>query len=335
MIVDVVFGFLGSGKTTFISRILRDWGTAEKIVVLVNEFGDVGIDGTLLTSRGGNVVEMPSGCICCTLQADFRSQMLEISRSMRPKRVIVEPTGVATIAQIRSIVDAQLFEDVIEKIHHIMIADATGFMGLYRANRHFVESQVKNAHLVLLNKCDRVEKRKALLTQNAITAINPETTVLMTEFGAVDWTEYRLALASGSGGPSVGRRGGNLAAPASANLTLLHEKGELHPHVDEEKAALGYGSLSFQYGDLTFDQEALESFFHMLEGRDSKMGEIVRAKGIFRTKGGWVLMELASGEFSSQQIRESTQNRFSIIGKELNRERIGADLERCVYIEVS
>jgi G3E family GTPase len=180
-----------------------------------------------------------------------------------------------------------------------------------------------------------VEKRKALLTQNAITAINPETTVLMTEFGAVDWTEYRLALASGSGGPSVGRRGGNLAAPASANLTLLHEKGELHPHVDEEKAALGYGSLSFQYGDLTFDQEALESFFHMLEGRDSKMGEIVRAKGIFRTKGGWVLMELASGEFSSQQIRESTQNRFSIIGKELNRERIGADLERCVYIEVS
>jgi G3E family GTPase len=158
MIVDVVFGFLGSGKTTFISRILRDWGTAEKIVVLVNEFGDVGIDGTLLTSRGGNVVEMPSGCICCTLQADFRSQMLEISRSMRPKRVIVEPTGVATIAQIRSIVDAQLFEDVIEKIHHIMIADATGFMGLYRANRHFVESQVKNAHLVLLNKQGGEEK---------------------------------------------------------------------------------------------------------------------------------------------------------------------------------
>jgi len=113
MIVDVAFGFLGSGKTTFITQVLKAWGADEKIVVLVNEFGEVGIDGDLLASRGGNVVEMPSGCICCTLQTDFRTQLLDISRSIQPERVIIEPTGVATIGQIEEILASQLFEPVI------------------------------------------------------------------------------------------------------------------------------------------------------------------------------------------------------------------------------
>ncbi|MGD9073513.1 MAG: GTP-binding protein, partial [Desulfobacterales bacterium] len=163
MIVDIVFGFLGAGKTTFITRVLKAWGSKEKTVVLVNEFGEVGIDGELLAAQGGNVVEMPSGCICCTLQADFRSQLLDISRKIGPERVIIEPTGVATIAQVRSIIEAQLFEDTIREINDILISDATGFMGLYKANRHFVESQVENADVVLLNKCDKVDKTKAML----------------------------------------------------------------------------------------------------------------------------------------------------------------------------
>ncbi|MGB5617228.1 MAG: GTP-binding protein, partial [Desulfobacterales bacterium] len=196
MIVDIVFGFLGVGKTTFITRVLKEWGSKEKTVVLVNEFGEVGIDGELLAAQGGNVVEMPSGCICCTLQADFRSQLLDICRTIWPERVIIEPTGVATIAQVRSIIEAQLFEDTIREINDILIADATGFMGLYKANRHFVESQVENADVVLLNKCDKVDKTKAMVTRSAISAINPEITVLMAEFGAVDWADYHLALSA-------------------------------------------------------------------------------------------------------------------------------------------
>jgi len=194
MTVDVVFGFLGSGKTTFITRVLTEWGDREKIVVLVNEFGDVGIDGAILQGLGGNVIEMPSGCICCTLQADFRSQILEIFQTIRPQRVIIEPTGVATIGQIRSILQAQLFEEAIETIHYVLVADATGFMELYRANPGFVESQARGAHLILLNKCDRVDRTKAILIRSALSALNTEAPVLMTEFGAVDWGQYQAAL---------------------------------------------------------------------------------------------------------------------------------------------
>jgi G3E family GTPase len=277
---------------------------------------------------------MPSGCICCTLQADFRAQMLEISRTIKPARVIIEPTGVATIAQIRSIIEAQLFEDTIEKINNILIADATGFMNLYKANRHFVESQVENAQLALLNKCDRVDKRKAMVIQGAILAINPEMTVLMTEFGAVDWGEYQFAL-------STAPRSGQTAWKEKGQITNITEsQGQVHfPHAEssdsqihlhENEDALGYESFGRVYDDIPFDRGALEDFFQQLNASQSNMGEIVRAKGVFRIGDRYVLMELASGEFSSQPISRSGESKISIIGRELDRERIGAALERCV-----
>jgi G3E family GTPase len=324
MIVDIVFGFLGSGKTTFITKVLEEWGGKEKIVVLVNEFGDVGIDGTLLKERGGNVVEMPSGCICCTLQSDFRTQLLDIMQSIQPQRVIIEPTGVATIAQIRSIIEAQLFEKVISRIHYVLISDATGFMGLYKANPNFVESQVKNARIVLLNKCDRVDKRKAMLTRDAISAINPDTTVITTEFGAVDWSQYQLALSTPSGSETL-QTGPTLISDHRQD-GWIGDKGAIHLHDEED--ALGYESFGLVYSDLTFDEKDLSNFFEKLNAFE--LGEVVRAKGIFRVGNKSILMELASGELSSQPVRPAEQSKVSVIGRKLNRKEIGGALERCV-----
>jgi G3E family GTPase len=334
MIVDIVFGFLGSGKTTFIIKTLEKWGANEKIVVLVNEFGDVGIDGDLLTGQGGDVVELPSGCICCTLQADFRSQMLEICRSLKPARVIVEPTGVATIAQIRSIIEAQLFEKTIETINNILIADATGFMNLYKANRHFVESQVENAQLALLNKCDRVDKRKAMVIQGAISAINPELPVLMTQFGAVDWAEYQLALSTASGSGLAAWRENKKSNHFHEAADRLHpffdEGHDRHIHLHENEDALGYESFGCVYNHAAFDRGALEDYFRQLNATRSRMGNIVRAKGVFRINDSTILMELASGEFSTQPISSSSESKISVIGKRLDREMIKSALDRCV-----
>lgn len=329
MLVDIVYGFLGSGKTTFITRVLERWGADQKTVVLVNEFGDVGIDGELLKNLGGNVLEMPSGCICCTLQADFRAQMLEICRTIRPERVIIEPTGVATIAQIQSIFQAQLFENTIEKIHNVMVVDATGFMGLYKANRHFMESQVKNAHLALLNKCDKVDKRTAMVTQGAISAINPDIIVLMTEFGAVDWGEYQFALATA---PGSGDRITAQSDTEGIQPTDLKERNPFHPadpHHHEEQDALGFESFGLEYRETFFDRKCLEDFFQELNVADSDLGQIVRAKGIFRLENGWMLMELASGGFSCQPLRVATGTKVSLIGKNINRHLIQAAVDHC------
>jgi G3E family GTPase len=223
-----------------------------------------------------------------------------------------------------------MFEKVITKIRNVLVADATGFMALYKANPHFVESQVKNARVVLLNKCDKVNTKRAMLTRDAITAINPDTTVLMTEFGAVDWAEYQQALLTP-------HSFGDWLAEGTFSTGPYHEphhhedeeretEEQIHLHVEED--ALGYESFGCTYDDLSFDQKTLEDFFHDLNA--SEMGEIVRAKGIFRVGDRWVLMELASKEFSYQPIMQSNQSKVSIIGRGLNRKRIAAVLERCV-----
>ena len=326
MIVDIVYGFLGSGKTTFITRILREWGERERIVVLVNEFGEVGIDGDLLRGRGADVVEMPSGCICCSLRADFRGQILELSRTLRPDRVIIEPSGVATVSQIRSIVEAQVFEDTIHEVHDILVVDVTGFMDLYRASRHFVESQVRNAQLVLLNKCDRVDRTRARLIRDAIASIHPEVVVLTTEFGNVEWAEYRAALSVApsprDARPPSGREGAgeeDLSAPGDTGLPL-----------DPESQGMGLESVGYVFEGLSFDPEALRALYADLARPGSGLGRVVRAKGIFRTGERSVLMELASGEVSVQPLAPALRSRVSIIGRDLNREGIAHVLDRCV-----
>lgn len=100
MRVDVVNGFLGSGKTTLIKNILLECPGREKIAVLVNEFGETGIDGELLGDSGAEVVELANGCICCTLKADMKSQIAYIAGRYKPQRLIIEPTGIATIGNV-------------------------------------------------------------------------------------------------------------------------------------------------------------------------------------------------------------------------------------------
>jgi G3E family GTPase len=345
MIVDVIFGFLGSGKTTFITKVLSAWAADEKIVVLVNEFGDVGIDGEVLSDRGGNVVEMPSGCICCSLQSDFRKQLFDIHRSFNPDRVIIEPSGVATIGTINWILDAQTLEPLIDSVHKVLIVDAAGFKELYKANRRFVESQIEGANLVLLNKCDRVNMLDANLTQSSISSINPDVMVLMTTFGDVDWNEYKQALsedfspgktmhgkmASGNSNADAPRR---LAhnAPAAHLHTSNHApdgSGPHIPHFHDTEAALGYESFGNMYEELNFDPVRLKQLFEKLNTPGSGFGDIVRAKGIFCIGDKWVLMELASGDISNQPIRASQQSKVTIIGRYLNHSLIKKTLKEC------
>jgi len=321
MIADIVFGFLGSGKTTFIANILKEWGQDEKIVVLVNEFGDVGIDGDLLASQEAEVVEMPAGCICCTLQVDFRRQILEISETINPQRVVIEPTGVAQITQIMYIIRAELFKDIIEDIHNILITDATNFINFYKRNRHFVESQVGNAHVVLLNKCDKVKNIEALVTKDAISAINPKVTILMTEFGAVEWGEYKSAL---SAAPYLSA---DFEAEPACPIGEVEEEGLIHIH--EEEDALGYESFGCTY-ELSFDRQELEKLFQQLLNSTLLGEDIVRAKGIFKVDNQWVVGQLASGEVSWQEIKSAQQSKISIIGRNLKKELIGAAINRCL-----
>lgn len=336
MKIDVIYGFLGSGKTTFIRNILQHWGNQERIVVLVNEFGDVGIDGDILQDQYGNIVEMPSGCICCTLQPEFRMQLWELCHNIQPDRVVIEPTGVAVISQVQHITHAEIFHDFITGINNVFIADASSFMTIYKSNRHFVETQITDADLALLNKCDLIGQTKAHVIKGGISAINSDISVLMTEYGAVNWGEYQAALKNtfketnresfrspGSLTPELGNEWTSECSDASPN----HEHHHLHFHPEED--ALGYESLGRVFGEEYFHRSLLEELFQEMLG--TSMGEeIVRAKGIFRVNSGSLLIELASGQIDRQPVKETSQSKISIIGKGLNSKIIDQRLNECI-----
>jgi G3E family GTPase len=330
MYFDIIYGFLGSGKTTFVANMLQEWGGQEKIAVLVNEFGEVGIDGSILSEAKGPVVEMPSGCICCTLMADFQKQMLDIAENYAPDRVIIEPTGVATISQVLRIIGSQFFEKIIDRINRVMISDTIMFLEMYRQNRHFMESQVKGAQLVLLNKCDLVQPQQADLILSAIQAIEPDLTIIKTEYGRVDWHEYSAALAVAADPEPTA------VLKVFPNPTPLHGHDHDHDHEHHEhhhhsfEDGLCYESFGLILEDMRFKRAGLEVFFNLLRDEKAYGNDIVRAKGLFQLdEGAWILMELASGQVSFQPINYTPPGKFTVIGKDLQREYITDALKSC------
>jgi len=184
-----------------------------------------------------------------------------------------------------------------------------------------------------LNKCDKVDKTKAVVTRSAISAINPEITVLMAEFGAVDWADYHLALSAAPRSKRTRIEDEHHRINDEVKDLMAEAVSQGHPHFHEEEDALGYESYGCVLGDLSFDRSALEAFFRKLNESNFGIGEIVRAKGIFRLGDRGILMELASGEFSFQPMGQLKESKISVIGKGLKREMISAALERCVAKE--
>ncbi len=158
----IVAGFLGSGKTTLvlstIGKIIEK--TGKKVVIVVNDFGTVGIDGKIMTKYGLQVKELASGCICCTLGPDLLQTIKDINEAIKPDIIVIEPTGVADPNAIVNAVehcDGSLFK----KITSVVIVDAARFHTILKALNRPLNAQLKSADLILLNKVDRVAPEAA------------------------------------------------------------------------------------------------------------------------------------------------------------------------------
>ena len=190
-LVFLISGFLGSGKTTLLKRILS-WETdLSDTVVLVNEFGDVGIDGDLLKNLGSDVIELVSGCICCSLRNDLKQSLLRILNEYRPKRIFIEASGVSDPTAILSVLfEAPLAESIkLEKIVTVLDAD------LWEARENFGQifyNQLKTANLILLNKADLLDDASIPTCLKEIHELYPHCQVVPTVRCCVDseifWT---------------------------------------------------------------------------------------------------------------------------------------------------
>ncbi len=315
MIVNVVYGFLGAGKTTFIKYIMEYPPPDEKLVILVNEFGEIGIDGLILADQTGliaDVVELPSGCICCTLAADFRRQFLELHERFRPDRIIIEPTGVAMISQIMQILEAEDLRNLYSESSLIHILDSSEFLDFVKRQRHFMENQLRRSRYVILNKIDRVKPHMVDLLVQSVKEINPEVEVFPTSFARVE-------------PDSVKRLLGMTREEPIPEPRRMEEHPE-HEHDHEHGFAEQFLVFGEKYEEV-FDQQRLELFFEGLKNRE--YGDVVRAKGVFRTPNDWIKLELASGEVRIDQVHFATQSAVSIIGRDIDSKEMESGLISC------
>ncbi|MGI9511921.1 MAG: CobW family GTP-binding protein [Anderseniella sp.] len=187
--VDMLFGFLGSGKTTLAARILNEYGAKRRLALIVNEFGDVGVDGELLKGNSIDLVQLSTGCLCCTLKGSLEAAVLEIGAKSDVDHIIIEATGVAEPEQVMSSFAAEEFAERFEVGPMVTVVDAPKFMKIRTMLGPFYEAQVEKSDYVILNKLDMGDAELFKEVQTEVEQINPDAVIRFAERCDVDLNE--------------------------------------------------------------------------------------------------------------------------------------------------
>ena len=176
--IDVISGFLGAGKTTLIKKLFASDLKNEKVVLIENEFGEIGVDGAFLKDSGVQIKEINSGCICCSLVGDFSKSMKEIVEKFSPDRIIIEPSGVGKLSDI-----IKAIEKVEEPLKINIVATVVdgGKCKMYFKNfGEFYDDQIKQANTIIVSKTDKLGEEKILAAVELIKSLNPHATIVTT-----------------------------------------------------------------------------------------------------------------------------------------------------------
>ena len=181
--IDIISGFLGAGKTTFIKKLLEEAIAGEQVVLIENEFGEIGIDGGFLKESGIEIREMNSGCICCSLVGDFGQSLEEVLTKYQPDRVIIEPSGVGKLSDVMNAVRNVAKNLEVKLNSAVTVVDANKCRMYMRNFGEFFNNQVENAGTVILSRTDVAAPRKVQAAVDMLRGHNPGATIVTTPIG--------------------------------------------------------------------------------------------------------------------------------------------------------
>ena len=184
--IDIISGFLGAGKTTLIKKLIKEALGGEKVVLIENEFGEIGIDGGFLKEAGIEITEMNSGCICCTLVGDFGAALRDVITKYSPDRIIIEPSGVGKLSDvIKAVADVKKDFDDVELNSFITVADA-GKTTMYMKNfGEFFNDQIENANTIVLSRTSKTPESKLEKAVAAIKEHNDKAVIITTDWDSL------------------------------------------------------------------------------------------------------------------------------------------------------
>ena len=178
--IDIISGFLGAGKTTFIKKLLQEAISGEQVVLIENEFGEIGIDGGFLKDSGIEIREMNSGCICCSLVGDFGKSLSEVLTKYKPDRIIIEPSGVGKLSDVmKAVIDVSADMDVALN-NAVTIVDAAKCKMYMKNFGEFFNNQIENAGTVVLSRTDITDTAKIQKDVEMIREKNPKAAIVTT-----------------------------------------------------------------------------------------------------------------------------------------------------------
>jgi len=195
--IDIYSGFLGAGKTTLIKKMISEGYKGEKLVLIENEFGEIGIDGGFLQEAGINITEMNSGCICCSLVGDFGRALEKVITEYHPDRVIIEPSGVGKLSDVIGAVEKVTCEDVVLG-STVAVVDANKVKVYMKNFGEFYNNQVETAACIVLSRTDSVPQKKLDTAVAMLKEHNPNATIVTTPWPELTGQQLKEAMEGGA-----------------------------------------------------------------------------------------------------------------------------------------
>ena len=307
--VEIFSGFLGAGKTQLIKKLIEEDYYKEKIAIIENEFGEVSIDGAVLKRTNTLVKEINAGCICCQVTGDFKESILDVVENCNVNRLLVEPTGVAKLSDIKKVFIEKELKGIAEVEKAITVVDAEKF-DLYLTNfKSFFINQIKNADIIILSRTQNISNEEVRRLQFEINKLNSKAIIMGKQW---DNTKSEELIPRGF---------------------FFNDRSNVKEKANFRKSNLNYGNIKKEKSeenlfesfalkiDRDLSREELLSKFNFIKN-SFEFGEIIRAKGIVNTKNGKEQFDYTLSEINMQKIVYRGETVISFIGTNLNKEKI-------------
>ena len=315
--IDIISGFLGAGKTTFIKKLLEEAISGEQVVLIENEFGEIGIDGGFLKDSGIEIREMNSGCICCSLVGDFGTSLAEVLTQYRPERIIIEPSGVGKLSDVmKAVIDVSADMDV-ELNSAVTIVDAAKCKMYMKNFGEFFNNQIENAGTIVLSRTDITDASKIQKDVEMIREKNANAVIITTPLDQLDGSQLLEII------EKKDTMLDDLLAEVRESRHV-HDHGEEsfdhhHHHADEVFTSWGMETIV----PVTYEQ--LEDILKRLSST-RELGDVLRAKGMLPTEnpGEWLYFDLVPEQYEIRQGKPDYTGKVCVIGASLKEEELNS-----------
>ncbi len=228
--IDIVSGFLGAGKTTLIKKLLKEALADTKVVLIENEFGEIGIDGGFLKEAGIEIKEMNSGCICCSLVGDFAASLKEVLSTYTPERVLIEPSGVGKLSDVMKAVQGAMQDEEVILNSAVVVVDACKCKMYMKNFGEFFINQIAYAGTIILSRTDQLSEEKVSACVAMLREHNEKATIITTPWGALEGGDILETIEGAK----------DLEAELMKEVVAHHEAHEHHHHHGEGEECCGH-----------------------------------------------------------------------------------------------